>query len=267
MFAYASCRDAFAQGSQRMGIKKMNYQEIAVDKIDGVASTGEPLLRKPDISILFALEGKRARKVVSRSNAKATGKYPSWKAGRMVHYESIHELNAFRLLDACHEVKSFREQPCRIDYVLNGEKHSHFPDILVELACGSELLEVKTEFDAAKPEVAKRTEFMMKALPHLGFNYRLVTAEKLAQNPRQDNVRHFIKFGFKPVSLVRREHVRQLFKDAGEIRWGALTFGNDGRELRDAVCRLVLEGFLRFDFNQPMSPDSLVRVVDQKDGV
>ena len=61
-------------------------------------------------SILFPEPAQiRSRKVVSRSNARSAGKYPNWKTGRMMHWESSNELNAFRLLDCDPSVTSYGE--------------------------------------------------------------------------------------------------------------------------------------------------------------
>ena len=76
----------------------------------------------------------RARRVVSRSRSRPTGKYPSWKMGRMVEWESHNELNAFRLLDADPDASAFHEQPLSIRYTLCGEVRLHVPDVLVECA-------------------------------------------------------------------------------------------------------------------------------------
>ena len=64
----------------------------------------------PKIQIIFPKDGKiRSRKVVKRSNARNTGKYPSWKMKRMMQWESVHEGNAMRILDATPHVTSFTE--------------------------------------------------------------------------------------------------------------------------------------------------------------
>jgi hypothetical protein len=39
---------------------------------------------------------------------------------RMLHWESIGELNAFRVLDCDPDVTHFSEQPCQIRYVEDG---------------------------------------------------------------------------------------------------------------------------------------------------
>jgi hypothetical protein len=65
-------------------------------------------------SILFPIAAeKRSRKVVPRSNARSAGKYPSWKMRRMIHWESVTDLNAFRLLECDPTIRSYSEQPAR----------------------------------------------------------------------------------------------------------------------------------------------------------
>ena len=58
----------------------------------------------------------RVRKIVKLSNTYSTGKYPSWKMGRMVQWKSPHLLAALRLLDATPAVKSFQEEVMKIEY-------------------------------------------------------------------------------------------------------------------------------------------------------
>src|SRR5580692_8771394 len=117
-------------------------------------------------SIVFPESGEaRARKVVSRSNARATGKYPSWKMQRSMQWESVNELHAFRLLDCDPGVIRFKEQPCRIEYVGVDGLHRHFPDILVETRVCKELWEVKPLAQAMRPEVSLRTELLLRELP------------------------------------------------------------------------------------------------------
>ena len=83
------------------------------------------------MAIIFPDLGQlRSRRVVSRSNSHSAGKYPSWKMERVFHWESVHELNAFRLLDCNPGVTKYGEQPCAIEYVMDGVERVHYPDIL-----------------------------------------------------------------------------------------------------------------------------------------
>ncbi len=109
--------------------------------------------------ILFqkTLNQVRSRRVVTRSRFRPTGKYPSWKMERMLQWESINELNAFRLLDCDPRVTVFTEQPCEIVYFDGTETKRHYPDIYVEIDSHQELWEVKAECEASQSEVSTRT--------------------------------------------------------------------------------------------------------------
>jgi len=209
------------------------------------------------LEIEYPKPGKlRARKVISRSKARATGKYPAWKMGRMVHWESVHELHAFRLLDANPAVQAFYEQPLTIHYVLGGAPHRHYPDVLVVLTNGTkELWEIKTAEDAAEPEYAARTAFLQAALPDQGFEYRMILGEDLGRNPRLGNVMTVLKFGRAPLSIVEHENVRRALA-IGPIPWGAATalLGSRGQSL---LSRSFLEGRLSFDIEQQLTPETL----------
>ena len=148
----------------------------------------------------------RVRTVVTRSRARSTGKYPSWKMGRMVQWESPAELNACRLLDADPAVTAFYEQPLEITYFLDGEVHRHYPDILVLAPNRSELWKIKPESEAARPETVRRTELMRRALPAYGYTYRIVLAEDLA---REEAVASQLG--------VFRALLPKLLKDLGKI--------------------------------------------------
>lgn len=104
------------------------------------------------------------RPVVSRSRCRPTGKYPSWKAGRMLEWETVGELNAFRLLDCDPGVTRFSEQPCEILYVVDGESKRHYPDIYVERRREKQLWDLKADSRAAQPETSARTKLLTEEL-------------------------------------------------------------------------------------------------------
>jgi hypothetical protein len=213
------------------------------------------LIAPLDIRINFP-DDVRSRKVVTRSRARPTGKYPSWKAGRMLQWESAHELNAFRILDADPEVRTFREQPCVIRYPLAGESRIHYPDVLVESGSCLELWEIKPAVDAAKTDVAERTRVLAEGLPGLGYGYRLQTAEDLAREPRLSNALALLKFGRAPAPALTRERLRRMAEMSGGIPWGAVVSGSLGPGMRATACRLALEGVLSFNRERPLVDDS-----------
>jgi hypothetical protein len=211
--------------------------------------------------ILFPKAGRvRARRVVSRSNARSTGKYPSWKMRRSLHWESINELYAFRLLDCDPKVKCFTEQPCEIEYEINGEMRRHFPDILVEIGGRKELWEVKTKKDANASDVVTRTSLLECALPFWGYHYRLVLADQLAVQPYLDNVNLLLSFGRAEISEVHREVARRFLLREESITWADVCIGVLGKRGRWILCRLVLEGTLIVDMRSPIGPNTVFRL-------
>src|SRR5271169_2035259 len=125
------------------------------------------------LQIVFSsAEQVRSRRVVTRSRFIPTGKYPSWKMERMLQWESMNELNAFRLLDCDPRVTVFAEQPCEIVYVDGAGTRHHYPDIYAEVDSNQELWEVKTECEASRSEVSTRTELLTSSLLEYGFTYR-----------------------------------------------------------------------------------------------
>jgi hypothetical protein len=201
----------------------------------------------------------RSRTVVSRSRARPTGKYPSWKMGRMIQWESHNELNAFRLLDANPAAVAYHEQPLTIKFVLNGDTHIHYPDVLVQWGDSRELWEIKPESEAVSPQFAQRTRFLESAMPKLGFAYRMVIAEDLAKEPRLSNVLTFLKYGRSPICDVTREHIRLILESNSEIYWSAATSGDLGPNGRGILARLILEGVLSCDMETALSPSSCFR--------
>lgn len=207
------------------------------------------------LEIIFPDDNKiRSRKVVTRSRARPTGKYPSWKMGRMVQWESHNELNAYRLLDTAPDVKAFHEQPLLLKYVLNGEEHKHYPDVLVDYGDSRELWEIKPTAQAMNQEYVERTRFFEASLPKLGFTYKMVLAEDLAAQPRLNTVLALLRHGRNSVGNSARESVRRLLVAAPVVTWGQASDGHLGTNGREILARLVLEGMLSCDIEQALAP-------------
>lgn len=214
-----------------------------------------------NVRITFPEAGKlRSRKVVSRSNARSTVKHPSWKMGRMIQSESRHEHNAFMLLDASPSVISYNEQPCILHYEMDGVSRRHYPDALVVTKLSKELWEIKERSDAESPEVAKRTALLTQVLPQHGYSYRVVLAEQLSIEPLLSNVKKLLMFGNKAVPLMAHEQIRQLFIKTGSIPWQVLIDGGLGKNYRYYVTRLILDGTLEINMNEPLTRLSLVKM-------
>ncbi len=209
------------------------------------------------VTISFAADDRlRARSVVSRSRTRPTGKYPSWKMGRMLQWESPHELNAFRLLDCDPQVLIFREQPAEVTYEIDGAQRKHFPDIYVSYADRDEFWEVKADPESIDSETAARTKLLTDALRQRGYRYRLIFGNDLASQPRLENSLLLLRFGRDDVSPVERENVRQAFHRPRT--WGDIAYGTFGPRGRQAISRLTLEGQISVSLDQPLTPDTQI---------
>lgn len=199
----------------------------------------------------------RYKKVVTRSRGRPTGKYPSWKNGRLMQWESHHEANAFRLLDCDPAVISFSEQPCLVKYVLNGVTHNHVPDILVFYRGRKELWEIKSDQDTTRPDIKTRTLCLQRGLPLLGYDYRVVSASELAAEPMTSTRISILRFGRDLISEFEIEAIRRELLKSGHLTWGNACSGNYGARGRTVISRLLLEGRLALDWSEVLTADTM----------
>lgn len=68
---------------------------------------------------------------VSNHGGNITGAVPSRKVGRIVHFESLTERAYIYLLEYDDQVTHYEEQPCRIDYAVEGQRRHYTPDFAV----------------------------------------------------------------------------------------------------------------------------------------
>jgi hypothetical protein len=194
----------------------------------------------------------RIRTIVKRARMRATGKFPSWKNGRMMHWESPNEPNAFCLLDFRSDVIAYREQSCEIIYLDDaGRKAAHYPDIEVLTVNGRELWEVKTEYYANRDPVSRRTEILTEALSAYGLTYRVAVAEMLSMQPRLNTMQKVLRFGRRSVSSAERIDIARELVQSGRLTWHDACSRRLGPNGREILCRLVLEGFLQIDTDLP----------------
>jgi hypothetical protein len=148
---------------------------------------------------------------------------------------------------------------------MDGVHHRHYPDIRVITTSGTEFWEVKVRSDANSPDVMRRTALLSAALPALGFTYRMILAESLCQEPMLGNISQLLRFGHKPVPLIEKEQIRQAFIQSSFLLWRAFA-ENSNPEYKYFASRLILEGFLDIDHDQPLNGNSIVRLASVERG-
>lgn len=191
----------------------------------------------------------RIRKVVRRSNAKVTGKYPSWKMGRMLQWESFLERDAMVLHDVDTTVSRFKEQHVCLGFELDGEKHVHYPDLYVETTEGRVFREIKTNKDAADAFVLARAKHLEAALLPRGYRYELLAESEIRREPRLSNAKTLLRYGRNKVSLDEYELLRRRVERMGVVTWGDACQGRLGQKGRALIARMVLEGKCRMNLD------------------
>lgn len=149
------------------------------------------------LQIVLPVRGQlRARKLIGRSRRVMTGKYPSWKMGRMMHWESRVEAKVLRLLDACPAVERFAEQPFTLLYLQEGRWRAHVPDVVVQTVQGDRwILEVKSDKDPRLEEALHRAEILKPRLNSFGIKYAVVHQHAIDAGSSLLNAKCLLRFG------------------------------------------------------------------------
>jgi len=192
----------------------------------------------------------RIRKVVSRSNHRVTGKYPSLKMGRIMQWESTLERDAFILMDVDPSVIEYHEQPAKISYYIDGNKHEHFPDVLVVRPDGSYFVEIKHDKDASKDKVATRTQLLSEQLPALGFGYLVLTETELRTGSKLENSRRLLRYGRMKPDITTMERIKREYFSSGCCCLGDILSNSNCNRDYPPICRMVLDGILNIDVNR-----------------
>lgn len=188
------------------------------------------------------------KKIVNRSNSRPTGKYPSWKMNRMMQWKTVAHLNVFRLLDADSRVSLFQELPMAIEYEGKQGLKIERPDFLVVIGAHKELWTIKKSSEVDSQAQKNEMKELARHLLTRGYQQRLIDIDVLGQEPRLSNAITLLAFGRGEISPLEREAFRILFIEReGHLSWGEVISGVAGPLGRNILCRLVLEGVVRFD--------------------
>ena len=186
----------------------------------------------------------RARQLISRSRRVMTGKYPSWKIGRLVHWESRLESKVFRLLDACPSVERFTEQPFTIHYLADGQWHAHVPDAAFLTHEGTVwILEIKSNLDPSNSQALERAALIAPRLKCIGMNYAVSMEREICAGASLENAAALMRFGRVAGSAIADRSILQMLSERGGLSRADLV-GHvfDGKHAFHAAANLALRG-------------------------
>jgi hypothetical protein len=202
-------------------------------------------------------EQARMLRIVFRSRAERTYRYPRLKCVRRPEGQSPHEVNAFRLADCDPAVEWYVEQNCEIIYRNDaGEESFHYPDLLLFRNKRYVFWEEKPKKFALQRVVQSRTELLQRELRAFDFEYEMKYAEDLGLEPRLTNAGHLLRFGRRPLALIDRWQLQQEINRDSKLTWGRACTGSLGPFGREVLCRAVLEGILSIDLSVPITRET-----------
>lgn len=199
---------------------------------------------------------RRVREPVSRSKSGVQGKVADVAHGRSRHAESQNELKAFRVLLATAHPDAWQEQPFFIEYHHEGKKHRYTPDVLVVWGAHREVVEIKEDSEADKPENRARFALIRDLLAEHGYSFRLWTRSEICAEPRLANAGLVLRYRCVEVPAAEREKIRRTFSSGAGLPLRSLS-ETPGITV-PAVLRLVLDSMLHIDWWESLGLDSRV---------
>jgi hypothetical protein len=204
------------------------------------------------------------REVITGRNIRATGVYPSRKAGRPLAFESMNERAVFLHSEVDTEVANYLSQPCRFEFVLDGVKRSYVPDCARILADGSlEILEVKgNRLDLEDLDYRCKLDHVAMACRTVGWSFRVVFAAPLrartVRNATVALIQHhrLACYGAMDVFTVQE----LLTKAAGSLPLGDLALALGDEVIgRAKICAMMVGRHLAIDLDAPLTLASRVQ--------
>ena len=151
----------------------------------------------------------RAREPISRSRGQMRGKFPSIKAGRMIHCESLLELDLAVVLEFSKAIVRYREQPLTAHYVFDGRIRRYTPDFEITLASGETMLiEVKPAQKLLDEQERKRFEQIADHFARQGQRFAILTELEIRQTVLLANLRCLLRYRGSPWSQYERRRFR-----------------------------------------------------------
>ncbi len=199
---------------------------------------------------------RRVREPVSRSKSGVQAKVADVFHGRSRHAESQNELKAFRVLLATGRADNWQEQPFRLEYHHDGEKHCYTPDILVVWGTHREVVEIKEDADADLPENQRRFALLGELLAGYGYQFRVWRRSEICAEPRLTNAGLLLRYRCVAVTPMVQETIRRAFSSTPVLPLRTFA-GGRGIAVQN-VLRMVLDGSLHVNWWEPLTLDSAI---------
>jgi hypothetical protein len=205
----------------------------------------------------------KSRKITNTGTLKNIGKFPSIKNGKMVCFESHLERDFIYLTEFDKDVIQYREQPFKVQYLLDGKRLNYFPDFLLERKSKKQVIEVKPQVKVEKDEFAHFSKIMMNHLAKEGYEYLVITDSTIRLQPRLSNIQLIWRYARFPINTKHKILLQELFARSLQLSFlEVCSFLNQAKEQKELVYALLFHGYLVTDIEKPITANSVLSLGD-----
>lgn len=204
-----------------------------------------------------------ARQVVTPSGSIVRGRFPSYKAGRMVAFEQLLERDALYLFEFSPQVLDIHGQPFKFFYADGARTRRYTPDFALTLLDHSQLvIEVKPRKSLAKPEVQAKLAAISDAMERQGHRFMVLSDKVIRVEPRLPNLKLLLPHLSQSVSDSARWRLRALASSSGEVLLVKVLAEHFGG--MPAVLHLLAHGLIGAASSQPIDQNTPVSLFPEE---
>lgn len=201
------------------------------------------------------------RNITNNGSKKVIGKFPSLLMGIIVRWESKLERDFIYLLEFDPDVLSYREQPIRIIYFLDGKRHRYTPDFLVVRVNKKQIIEVKPISKVFKGNNRRRFRAISRICSAMGYEFKIATEREIRVQPSLNNIKLFWKYARTSISPQHQIYCKEVFGNNREIYLGELIRAFESKGIgRQVVFSMLYHKILTVDLTQPVSACSIIQL-------
>jgi hypothetical protein len=181
----------------------------------------------------------------------------------MVWYESHLERDFIYLTEFDKDVIQYREQPFKVQYLLDGKRLHYFPDFLLERKSKKQIIEIKPQAKVEKSDFVRFSKVMTNHLAKEGYEYLVVTDTTIRLQPRLSNIKLLWRYARLSITTKHKIMLYKLFENSAQLSFMkiCLCLGQK-KEQRDLVYALLFHGYLITDIERQITLDSSISLGD-----
>lgn len=196
---------------------------------------------------------------------KQYSKFPSLKLNKIVLCQSLLERDYVYLLERDISVIRYKEQPCKIYYTVEGNRHRYTPDFLVERKNKKQIVEVKPARQVAKENFQALFRIIAQICLQEGYEFVVVTDTMIRAQPRLGNIKMMYRYAKVPLYPQHQIFAKELLGAELDTCINSLALFLKKKGCEDAVSvvyAMCYRGMLKSAPTESIGPDTVITLPD-----